>query len=560
MASPPAPPTSDDTPYRVLARKYRPGDFASLIGQDAVVKTLANAIASNRLAQAWLLTGVRGVGKTSTARIIARALNCIGPDGTGGPTANPCGQCSNCVAIAAGEHIDVTEIDAASNTGVDNIREIIESVRYAPVAARYKIYIIDEVHMLSKGAFNALLKTLEEPPPHVKFIFATTEVQKLPATILSRCQRFDLKRVPVDLLIAHFARVVEAEGLHADAEALQLIARAAEGSVRDGLSILDQAIAHAGDGHVAADIVRDMLGLADRGELGGLMAAILAADVPAVVARLDAAHAAGTEPRALVDGLLDLVHTTTRAKLAGSTDPTLAEAERAAIDGWAEGLSFPALHQLWQLLLKGHADVVQAPVPQQAAEMAILRCVHAAGLPDPGRLAALLQGAPAPDLPTPATPAAAPAGASAQSAQAVPAAPSTPDAALPADAAAFVALFEMREPMLAHHLHDDVAIAFRGPRDIYLGHGAALPPGFAADVRRCLAEWLGGDWTVASGPPDAGARSLRQIADDAAADARAKAQADPRVQALLAAFPGSALIEPKAPRDAVPPLLRSARQ
>ena len=283
----------EDAPYRVLARKYRPADFDALIGQDAVVTTLGNAIARNRLAQAWLLTGVRGVGKTSTARIIAKALNCIGPDGAGGPTVTPCGECANCTAIAAGQHIDVIEIDAASNTGVDNIREIIEAVRYASVSARYKIYIVDEVHMLSKGAFNALLKTLEEPPPHVKFIFATTEVQKVPATILSRCQRFDLKRVPAELLAEHFRKVTEAEGAAAEPEALALIARAAEGSVRDGLSILDQAIAQAGSDAVSAQAVRDMLGLADRGRIAALLGAILSADPQAALAAVDSAHGAG---------------------------------------------------------------------------------------------------------------------------------------------------------------------------------------------------------------------------------------------------------------------------
>ncbi|MGL4541228.1 MAG: DNA polymerase III subunit gamma/tau, partial [Polymorphobacter sp.] len=255
--------------YRVLARKYRPSNFDSLLGQDAMVRTLGNAIARQQIAQAWLLTGVRGVGKTSTARIIAKALNCTGPDGQGGPTITPCGVCDACIAISAGRHIDVIEMDAASNTGVDDVREIIEAVRYATVSARFKIYIIDEVHMLSKNAFNALLKTLEEPPPHVKFIFATTEVQKVPVTILSRCQRFDLRRIPAEMLADHFSRIAVLENVTAEPEALALIARAAEGSVRDGLSILDQAIAH-GAGDVSAQAVRDMLGLSDRGMVRAL--------------------------------------------------------------------------------------------------------------------------------------------------------------------------------------------------------------------------------------------------------------------------------------------------
>jgi DNA polymerase-3 subunit gamma/tau len=261
-------------PYRVLARKYRPQSFGELIGQDAMVQTLGNAIKRDRLAHAFLLTGVRGVGKTSTARLIAKALNCIGPDGEGGPTISPCNRCEPCVAIAEGRHMDVIEMDAASHTGVDDVREIIEAVRYSAVSARYKVYIIDEVHMLSKNAFNALLKTLEEPPAHVKFLFATTEVQKVPVTVLSRCQRFDLRRISAEQLAAHFAAVSEKEGVEVEPEALALIARAAEGSARDGLSILDQAIAH-GAGGVTADQVRSMLGLSDRGSTRKLLAHLL---------------------------------------------------------------------------------------------------------------------------------------------------------------------------------------------------------------------------------------------------------------------------------------------
>src|SRR3990170_2840542 len=274
------------TPYRVLARKYRPQTFAELIGQDAMVTTLANAIARGRIAHAFLLTGVRGVGKTSTARLIAKALNCIGPDGQGGPTIDPCGACEPCRAIAEGRHIDVVEMDAASHTGVDDVREIIEAVRYSAVSARYKVYIIDEVHMLSKNAFNALLKTLEEPPAHVKFLFATTEVNKVPITILSRCQRFDLRRIPAEKLAEHFAHVAEAEGVEVEDEALQAVARAAEGSARDGLSILDQAIAH-GEGRVTAAQVRDMLGQADRSRIRRLLETMLTGDVPATLAQLD---------------------------------------------------------------------------------------------------------------------------------------------------------------------------------------------------------------------------------------------------------------------------------
>ncbi|TPE59555.1 DNA polymerase III subunit gamma/tau [Sandaracinobacter neustonicus] len=537
----------EDAPYRVLARKYRPSDFGALIGQDAVVTTLANAIRTNRLAQAWLLTGVRGVGKTSTARIIAKALNCIGPDGNGGPTIEPCGVCANCVAISAGQHIDVVEMDAASNTGVDNIREIIEAVRYASVSARYKVYIVDEVHMLSKGAFNALLKTLEEPPPHVKFIFATTEVQKVPATILSRCQRFDLKRVPVELLAEHFRKVAEAEGAAAEPEALALIARAAEGSVRDGLSILDQAIAQAGSGIVEAAAVRDMLGLADRGRIAALLGAILQADPQAALAAVDSAHGAGVDPQALISGLLDMLHQIVRSKMAGSTDPALPEGDRQAIQRWSTELSFPAMHRLWQLLLKGHAETGQAPQPQQAAEMAILRCVHAAGLPDPDRIAKLIESGAAVAPPSrPAADRAAPAPAPVASAT-----------ALPQDAESIVALFENREAQLCRMLRDRVSISVQ-PDLLILGQLGDLPAGFAADVTKCLVEWTGQNWEVRIEAAAEGAESLYMIAERAKADAHERALEDPMVKALLAEFPGAELTEPKPPRAPALPQLRSA--
>ena len=546
----------EDAPYRVLARKYRPAAFDALIGQEAVVTTLANAIARNRLAQAWLLTGVRGVGKTSTARIIAKALNCVGPDGQGGPTVEPCGVCSNCTAITEGQHIDVIEIDGASNNGVDDAREIIEAVRYAPAQARYKIYIIDEVHMVTKNAFNALLKTLEEPPPHVKFVFATTEVQKVPVTILSRCQRFDLKRIPAELLAAHFRKVADAEGVEAEAEALGLIARAAEGSVRDGLSILDQAIAQAGAGPVTADAVRDMLGLADRGRTAALLGAILEADAAAAMAAVDSAHGAGVDSQALIGGLLDMVHGVTRARLSGSADPALPDADRAAIQRWAAELSFPALHRLWQLLLKGHAEVGNAPVPAQAAEMAILRCVHAAGLPDPEKLAKLVADGAAvtatPARAAQAAPAPAPAPAMAQ-----PAAPET--AGLPSDAAGVVALFEERlEAFLAKQLRDDVAILTVSPGLLVLGQLGTLPAGFAADVRKCLTGWTGQTWDVRIEAAPDGAESLRQQADRARAAAHESALADPLVQALMREFPGAEVVSPAPPRTPAAQPLRSA--
>ena len=323
------PPTTPGTPYRVLARKYRPSNFAELIGQDALVRTLKNAFATNRVAHAFMLTGVRGVGKTTTARIIARALNCIGPDGTGGPTAEPCGVCPNCLAILADRHPDVMELDAASNNGVDDVRELREAVRYRPAQARFKIYILDEVHMLSSAAFNALLKTLEEPPPAVKFLFATTELRKVPPTILSRCQTFHLARVPQDTLRAHYGRICGLEGVTAEDEALAMIARAADGSVRDGLSLLDQAIALAGAA-LRADTVREMLGLADRGLVLDALEAALAGETAALLGHLDRAHERGAEPGVLLADMLDLVHTLTRLHSvpALAQDPSLPEHER----------------------------------------------------------------------------------------------------------------------------------------------------------------------------------------------------------------------------------------
>ncbi|MCP5397300.1 MAG: DNA polymerase III subunit gamma/tau [Sphingomonadaceae bacterium] len=389
-----APKVETAQPYRVLARKYRPQTFSELIGQEPMVRTLANAIKRDRLAHAFLMTGVRGVGKTSTARLIAKALNCIGPDGQGGPTINPCGECEPCTAIAEGRHIDVIEMDAASHTGVDDVREIIEAVRYAAVSARFKIYIIDEVHMLSRNAFNALLKTLEEPPAHVKFLFATTEVEKLPVTVLSRTQRFDLRRIPAELLQSHFAWVCEQEQVEAEPEALHMVAAAAEGSVRDGLSILDQAIAHADldtDGKVTAERVRDMLGLADKGARRRLFAHLLDGDAKALLAAIADQYALGVEPLALMRGLMDFTHRITLAQVSGGEPDAPTPEESAELAEWAGRMKPGQLHRLWQLLLKGHDETRQAPDPLVAAQMALLRTLHAADMPDPGSLVKKLE-------------------------------------------------------------------------------------------------------------------------------------------------------------------------
>ncbi|HYC14688.1 MAG TPA: DNA polymerase III subunit gamma/tau, partial [Stellaceae bacterium] len=383
-----------DGAYRVLARKYRPADFGELIGQEAMVRTLTNAIATGRIAHAFILTGVRGVGKTTTARILARALNCVGPDGKGGPTVNPCGQCEPCRAIAEDRHVDVLEMDAASRTGVDDIRELTDGVRYKPVAARYKIYIIDEVHMLSKAAFNALLKTLEEPPPDVKFIFATTEIHKVPVTVLSRCQRFSLRRVPVELLETHYAKILEAEKVSAEPAAIGLVARAADGSVRDGLSLLDQAIALSAGGAISEAAVRDMLGIADKGLMLDLLETVLRGDAAGALGQLAALYDGGADPVMVVQDLLDLVHFLMRLKLtpsAGEGDPAV-EGERKRGLPLAEKLSVPVLTRAWQMLLKGLSETQTAPSPLQAAEMVLVRLAYVADLPAPADVVKALSG------------------------------------------------------------------------------------------------------------------------------------------------------------------------
>src|SRR4051812_7731153 len=387
--------------YRVLARKYRPQSFAEVIGQEPIVRTLSNAIASGRIAQAFMLTGVRGIGKTTTARIIARALNCIGPDGAGGPTIAPCGECVHCRAIAEDRHVDVIEMDAASHTQVDKMRELLDGVRYRPVSARYKIYIIDEVHMLSGHSFNALLKSLEEPPPDVKFIFATTEIRKVPLTVLSRCQRFSLRRVPVEQLIEHYRRIADAEHVAASPEALGLIARAADGSVRDGLSLLDQAIALSGDaaggGTIDAGAVRDMLGIADRGLVWELLETVLRGNAAGALKQMEALYQGGADPQTVLQDLLDLTHFVTRLKLAsdaGAGDP-LEEGDRDRARPLAETLSMPVLTRAWQMLLKGIEELQAAPVPAQTASMVLIRLAYVADLPVPADLvrAVMAQGA-----------------------------------------------------------------------------------------------------------------------------------------------------------------------
>lgn len=408
----PAPATvAPAAPYRVLARAYRPSRFEDLIGQDAMVRILRRAFATGRIAHAFMLTGVRGTGKTTTARIIARCLNCTGPDGQGGPTADPCGVCANCRAIMADRHPDVIEMDAASRTGVDDVREIIEATRFRPMEARVKVFIIDEVHMLSRNAFNALLKTLEEPPPHVKFVFATTELRKVPITVLSRCQKFDLRRISTTELAAHFGRIATAEGVAVSPEALEVIARAADGSVRDGLSLLDQAIVMGAvqDGlgapqPITAEAVADMLGLADQGLVFDLFERIMTGDAAAVLAALDQAHERGADAGLVLQDLLSLTHSLSRLKAAPALrdSPDLPQLYRGQGADLADRLSIPVLGRAWQMLLKGVQEVEQAPDRRAAAEMVLIRLCYLSDQPSPGDIVKRLTAGG--DAPRPAAP------------------------------------------------------------------------------------------------------------------------------------------------------------
>jgi DNA polymerase III subunit gamma/tau len=525
-------PASGGAAYRVLARKYRPQTFAELIGQDAMVQTLGNAIKRDRLAHAFLMTGVRGVGKTSTARLIAKALNCIGPDGQGGPTIAPCGVCEPCVAIAEGRHIDVIEMDAASHTGVDDVREIIEAVRYASVSARYKIYIIDEVHMLSKNAFNALLKTLEEPPGHVKFLFATTEVNKVPITVLSRCQRFDLKRITVETLVKQFSDITAKENVRAEPEALLLIAQAAEGSVRDGLSILDQAIAHAdldGDGTVTAAQVRDMLGLSDRGAVRRLFGLILGGDAQAMLAEARAQYNLGVEPLAMMSGLLAEVHRLTLAKIGTPHDGALDNESRDAVEAMSDQLTFPVLHRLWQLLLKGHDEVSRAAMPLECSDMALLRVVHGASLPDPGELAKMIERGSSIAPPVSTAPI------HAQETNG-------PTSKIPSDFAALLAALEPNYPMLESTMRDVMRLVeYAPPRLVYQLSGP-ISPGFSSDLRDALQKTTGERWELEIGEGDA-APTLLEV-ERAQEDAqRNMIMESPLVKAAFAAFPDAELLD-----------------
>ncbi|MGJ3260107.1 MAG: DNA polymerase III subunit gamma/tau [Rhodospirillales bacterium] len=544
--------------YQVLARKYRPSTFSGLIGQDAMVRTLTNAFSSNRLHHAFVMTGVRGVGKTSTARIIARALNCIGPDGTGGPTTEPCGVCEHCVAIAGDRHVDVLEMDAASNTGVDNIRELIDGVRYRPASARYKVYIIDEVHMLSKSAFNALLKTLEEPPEHVVFIFATTEIRKVPITVLSRCQRFDLRRVPTELLVTHFAEICRKEGAEISDGALHIVARAADGSVRDGLSLLDQAIAHA-DGAIGEDRVRDMLGLADRTRTFDLLESVLKGEIAPALAELQSQYKDGADPASVIEDMLDLVHWLTRIKVQpeSADAPEVPENERTKGKEISGSLRMPVLTRAWQILLKGLGEVNIAPSPLAAAEMVLVRLAYAAELPTPGDAVKSMQEG---DDAAPAAPpsstdpggngaARARAGGGRTVAEGAPAPSTVAESAPRAEVRTFSNLEavaalagELREGLLQAFLENQVRIVTFEPGRIEFSADGGADRDMVQRLKGFLEEHSGVPWTVALARAS-DAPTIAELRHRHAEKARSEAGEHPLVRAVLEQFPGATVEE-----------------
>ncbi|HEX2751660.1 MAG TPA: DNA polymerase III subunit gamma/tau [Alphaproteobacteria bacterium] len=535
--------------YRVLARKYRPQNFSELKGQDALVRTLTNAIESGRIAHAFMLTGVRGVGKTTTARILARALNC-----ETGPTISPCGVCEQCRAIAEDRHVDVLEMDAASRTGVDDIREIIDSVQYAPVSGRYKVFIIDEVHMLSKAAFNALLKTLEEPPEHVKFVFATTEIRKVPVTVLSRCQRFDLRRIDADILDAYFNEILVKEKVEAEAGAVALIARAADGSARDGLSLLDQAISRE-PGQVTEEQVRHMLGLVDRSITLDLFEALMKGESPAAMGYLDSLYKAGADPIMVLQDLLDLTHYLTKVKVSPevASDKALPEAERVRGTALSKSLSIPVLTRTWQILLKGVSEVQQAFSPQQALEMVLIRLLFAADQPTPGDLAKQLKdGMQSGAIPQGSGNSGfgAPRGTAMQRTGAVSATAvaSEPQQGYQAQLHSFedvVALFgQMREVLLQAALENYVHLVKfeQGHLEVRIADGA--PRTLVGDITKYLNQWTGQRWMI-SLSREKGAETIGSVKRAAVDAVRSDVEASPVVAAALLEFPGAKILEIK---------------
>ncbi len=563
--------SSSDSSYRVLARKYRPATFDDLIGQDAMVRTVSNAFETARIPQAWILTGVRGVGKTTTARILARALNYELPDGSiTAPTIKMPVIGVHCQAIMESRHIDVIEMDAASHNGVDDVRQINDAIRYAPVSARYKVYILDEVHMLSTQAFNALLKTLEEPPPHAKFIFATTEIRKVPITILSRCQRFDLRRVDAGLLVKHLDTIANREAIEVEPEAFALIARAAEGSVRDSLSLLDQAIAHAA-GPVRAEDVRQMLGLADRARVIDLFEALMRGDVASALTELRAQYNIGADPATVLTDLAEFTHFVTRVKIvpAVADDPALIEVERARGRAFAEKLSMRVLSRTWQMLLKGIAEVVAAGRPLAAAEMVLVRIAYAADLPTPDEVIrslddnatvtrarasasahATVASAPRFEAPRAAGPRVetsrgAPRAALAPSNEPIARLPETQPSPPPV-----VARFEDLIALAAQKRDLGVKLALErdvrlvrcedGRLEIGLERSAAKT--LVNDLARKFSQWTNRRWMVVVSAEE-GQPTVRSQSDARQAELKTGVRADPLVQAVLARFPGAEIVD-----------------
>jgi DNA polymerase-3 subunit gamma/tau len=580
----PAASAGDTHGYRVLARKYRPATFDDLIGQSAMVRTISNAFETGRIPQAWILTGVRGVGKTTTARILARALNYELPDGSvKGPTVQMPVPGVHCQAIMDSRHVDILEMDAASHNSVDDVRQINDAIRYAPVSARYKVYILDEVHMLSGAAFNALLKTLEEPPPHAKFIFATTEIRKVPVTILSRCQRFDLRRIEADVLVAHLETICGKEGVAIDTEALALIARAAEGSVRDALSLLDQAIAHAGAvsgngaGSIRADDVRQMLGLADRARVIDLFEALMRGDAAAALKDLREQYEAGADPAVVIADLADFTHLVTRIKIvpAVADDRSLTEAERTRGRAFATALSMRVLSRAWQMLFKGLPEVQSADKAIAAAEMVLVRIAYAADLPTPDEVLRGLSGD-APAAPT------GPSGngGSAQSSASMPRsegprgapraalapvrAEPAPQASAPAPPIRAISKFEDLIA-LAHEVRD-LQTKTALERDVRLVRcedgrlEIALEPSASkmliGDLGRKLQDWTGRRWMVVVSAEE-GQPTVKSVNDARRAEVELGVRADPLVQAVLEKFPGAAIVEvrPRESDAALPPAM-----
>ena len=574
---------SDGAVYQVLARKYRPETFADLVGQEAMVRTLKNAFEADRIAQAFVMTGIRGIGKTTTARIIAKGMNCIGVDGSGGPTVEPCGECEHCVAIAEGRHVDVMEMDAASRTGVGDIREIIESVHYRAASARYKIYIIDEVHMLSTSAFNALLKTLEEPPAHVKFIFATTEIRKVPVTVLSRCQRFDLRRIEPEVMIALMRKIATSEGAEITDDALALITRAAEGSARDATSLLDQAISH-GAGETTADQVRAMLGLADRGRVLDLYEMIMRGDAAAALNELGAQYADGADPMSVLRDLAEITHWISVVKITpdAAEDPTISPDERSRGVDLAGRLPMRAMTRMWQMLLKALDEVAAAPNAMMAAEMAVIRLTHVSELPSPEELLRKLKDTPQAPGPLPGGGGApgqgvaghGPMGGGSQGGPSGPvhtpvmAAPGPTSGPVMRGGGGAAAAPDVDQALARFPTFDHVVELIRANRDVKLlvevegcVRLAAYQPGrieFAptqnapADLAQRLGArlqaWTGNRWAVTI-VNEAEAETIAERRDAKRLALVAEAKEHPLVQAVMMAFPKAEIKEVRTPED-----------